>query len=353
MTQATVLIATPSSLIRARMAKLVESIPGCQVIALAADLSETFNSAEIREPDVVMIAEEFCQVEEFAAMVALFTALGTRWFVLEAGGPMARPPTPAARDAVAAAPRVGTTMTGAEIARLIRAAPAQARPLRGLPQAAAPSVPASAQAATAPVAYDKLVVIGASTGGVDALISLLSTFPADCPPTAIVQHTGRGFSDSLVQLLARRCKARVLGAQDGLPLEPGMICIAGGTEGHLTLASGAPPRCLVRPGPAVSGHVPSVDMLFRSALPFAPRVVAAILTGMGQDGAAGLLDLHRAGCVTIGQDEASSVVYGMPKAAFERGAVQVQLPVSQIGAEILRAAAGPSSLQFDRRKAAR
>ena len=353
MTTMKVLIATPSSLVRSRMAKLVEDAPGCEVIATCADLSDTFNKTELHEPDVVLIAEELSRLEEFAVMTEVFNALGVHWFILEAAAAPPRSAAPTGRDMGLGGgeTRISAAMTGAEIARLIRSAVGPARLDRILPQAM-PSVSAGS-AAPAPTTYDKLVVIGASTGGVDALITVLQAFPADCPPTAIVQHTGRGFSDSLVQLLARRCKPRVLGAVEGLALEPGMICIAGGTEGHLTLGSGPALRCQVRPGPAVSGHVPSVDMLFRSALPFAPRVVAAILTGMGQDGAAGLLDLHRAGCITIGQDEASCVVYGMPKAARDRGAVQSQLPIHQIGPAILRAAAGTSSLQIDRRKAAR
>lgn len=349
MTTLKILIATPSSLVRARMAKLVEGAPGCEVIATCADLSDTFNKTELHEPEVVLIAEEFCRLEEFSVMTEVFNALGVQWFILDAA---AAPPRAAAAPGLTSGEtRISTSMTGTEIARLIRSTAGPARLDRIVPQAM-PSVSPGA-AALAPTSYDKIVVIGASTGGVDALITVLQSFPADCPPTAIVQHTGRGFSDSLVQLLARRCKPRVQGAVEGLPLESGTICIAGGTEGHLTLGSGSAPRCQIRPGPAVSGHVPSVDMLFRSALPFAPRVVGTILTGMGQDGAGGLLDLHRAGCTTIGQDEASSVVYGMPKAAWDRGAVQSQLPIHQIGPAILRAAAGTSSLQIDRHRAAR
>jgi two-component system chemotaxis response regulator CheB len=180
------------------------------------------------------------------------------------------------------------------------------------------------------------VLIGASTGGVDALLTVLASFPVDCPPTAIVQHTGRGFSDSLIALLDRRCAARVVAAKDGSPLQPGTVCVAAGCDGHLRLLGSGSLRCQVSPGEPVSGHVPSVDELFRSAVPFADRVVAALLTGMGRDGAEGLLALRRKGATTIGQDEASAVVYGMPRAAFELGAVQTQLGLNRIGPEILR-----------------
>jgi two-component system, chemotaxis family, protein-glutamate methylesterase/glutaminase len=347
MPAATVLIATPSAVNRSRLAKLVGELPGYEVIATAGDLSETFNAAEIREPDIVIIAEEFGTLPEFAVMQVLFDALGARWIALgtgaaPAGGLGGAGPGGGASGAL----RLHMAMAPEEVAGILRSAPLAPRADRHRAGRAVAVEPAA-------VAYDKLVVIGASTGGVDALLTVLSAFPADCPPTAIVQHTGRGFASSLVQVLDRRCAARVVPAQDGLVLSRGMVCVAGGSEGHLTLSGGEVLRCQVRPGPAISGHAPSVDVLFRSAMAFAPRVVGAILTGMGQDGAAGLLELHRAGCVTLGQDEATSVVYGMPKAAFERGAVQVQLPIQRIGAELLRIADASFALQSDRRRAAR
>ena len=337
MTPTTVLVATPSSINRARMAKLIASAPGYEVIATAGDLSETFNHAEIREPDVVIIAEEFIRLDEFPVMLSLFDALGARWILFSSNtGP---------GGAASGQPSVNLSMTREEVVARMQALPQINRAKRPEGNTWEP-----AQSA---VTYDKLVVIGSSTGGVDALITLLSNFPADCPPTAIVQHTGRGFSDSLVNLLERRCKPNVVQAQEGLVLRPGMVCVAAGIDGHLTLATSGQLRCQVRPGPLVSGHAPSVDMLFRSAVPVAPKVVAAILTGMGQDGAAGLHELHRAGSFTIGQDEASSVVYGMPKAAFERGAVSIQLPIQQIGPEILNASAAGASAGWpaDRRPA--
>ncbi|GAB1363097.1 hypothetical protein MASR1M32_23330 [Rhodobacter sp.] len=164
---------------------------------------------------------------------------------------------------------------------------------------------------------------------------VLSAFPPDCPPTAIVQHTGAAFSDSLIRLLDRCCAAQVLPAQSGAPLQPGHVIVGAGCGGHMRLQPGSPPQVLVTPGPAVSGHVPSVDEMFRSALSIAQRVAAALLTGMGRDGAAGMLDLRRAGAATIAQDEATSVVYGMPRAAWENGGAQCRLPIDRIGPELL------------------
>jgi two-component system, chemotaxis family, protein-glutamate methylesterase/glutaminase len=340
MTRTTVLVASPSSLNRARLAKVISSLSDFEVIATAADLSESFNFVENHEPGLVVIADEFYRMDEFVAMQSMFYALGTRWIVLESGtdGPQsAKASGPNASD-----PRLTLNMAPEETLAQIR----KVQALRRQSQ-----IPKSQPVQSKANSFDKVVVIGSSTGGVDALLTLLSTFPADCPPTAIVQHTGRGFSTSLVQLLERRCKPTVVAATDGLALRQGMVCVAGGTDGHLTLVKSDVLRCQIRPGPPISGHVPSVDALFRSAMPLAPKLVGVLLTGMGQDGASGLLGLRRAGVYTIGQDEASSVVYGMPKAAFEMGAVQMQLPIDRIGNEILKVCiAGParSPLQDNR-----
>lgn len=339
-----VLISSPSRTTRSQVSSLVTGLPGFSVAALAADLSETFNHAEILVPDLVIIDEGLARLEEFQVMTVLFKALGTGWVLLanEPAAPTAAagPGAPISQAVSALDPSQGPERW----ARVLRAACV-------LPRATVTSLGQQTTAAKGNTRFDKTVVIGSSTGGVDALITLLSAYPEECPPTAIVQHTGRGFGDSLVQLLKRRCKANVQAASDGMALLPGTVCVAAGIDAHLTLAPGNPLRCQVRPGAPVSGHLPSIDMLFRSTLAVAPHTIGVILTGMGQDGAAGLADLRRSGAFTIGQDEASSVVYGMPKAAWERGAVQVQLPIQRIGEEILRAAA--ASATPDRRLAAR
>jgi two-component system, chemotaxis family, protein-glutamate methylesterase/glutaminase len=130
-----------------------------------------------------------------------------------------------------------------------------------------------------------------------------------------------------------------------MAMRTGRVCLAAGSGGHMRLTGGHSLRISLLPGPAVSGHTPSVDELFRSAVPIAGRVVAALLTGMGRDGADGLLALRQQGATTIGQDEATSVVYGMPRAAQEIGAVQRQLPLNQIGAGLLRLCADRSPVK--------
>jgi two-component system chemotaxis response regulator CheB len=182
----------------------------------------------------------------------------------------------------------------------------------------------------------KLLAIGSSTGGVEALITVLSEFPENCPATLITQHMPATFTKSFAARLDRLCAPRVTEAADGDPIQPGRIYLAPGGAMHLAVAGGMQPRCRLVESAPVNGHRPSVDVLFNSvAETYGRRAVGAILTGMGRDGAAGLLRMREAGAATIGQDEASCVVYGMPKAAFELGAVERQLSLSGIGTAIL------------------
>jgi len=182
---------------------------------------------------------------------------------------------------------------------------------------------------------NQVVFIGSSTGGVEALISVLSHFPAQCPPTVITQHMPPAFTKSFAARLDRLGPAQVTEAFDGAPIRPGQIYLAPGGDAHLEVTGRAALTCKVTPGPKVNGHSPSVDVLFRSAVALGARSVGVILTGMGRDGAQGLLAMREAGASTIGQDESSSVVYGMPKAAFALGAVERQIPLSSIGPAIL------------------
>ena len=185
----------------------------------------------------------------------------------------------------------------------------------------------------------KVVAIGASTGGVEALTQVLSSFPKNCPATAIVQHMPPLFTKSFAERLNKQCAPNVYEAENGMPFEEGNIYLAPGGDHHLTVDSRSGRAvCRVLPGPPVSSHSPSVDELFGSfARTFGPSVVGALLTGMGSDGARGLLTIRQSGGLTIGQDEDSSIVYGMPRVAFEMGAVQRQLDLSDIGPMILGA----------------
>ena len=184
-------------------------------------------------------------------------------------------------------------------------------------------------------ARDHILGIGASTGGVEALLTILSAFPADCPATVVTQHMPATFTRSFAARLDRASAAHVEEATDGAPLERGRIYIAPGGEAHLEVSGGPSPRCRLVRSEAVSGHRPSVDVLFRSLARRRGPMTGVILTGMGRDGAQGLLEMRQAGASTLGQDEASCVVYGMPRAAFELGAVERQLPLSRLSPAIL------------------
>lgn len=201
--------------------------------------------------------------------------------------------------------------------------------------AAASAVPAGARAprAKAPPGGGPgpVIVIGASTGGTDATAEILKRLPGDLPGIVIVQHMPSGFTKMYAQRLDGLSGIRVSEARDGDRVERGSALIAPGGL-HLLLkkdAAGYYVKC-VR-GERVNGHCPSVGVLFDSAAKTAgPEAIGVLLTGMGRDGAEGLLNLRKAGAYTIGQDQATCVVYGMPMAAFEIGAVVKQAPLQQI-----------------------
>jgi two-component system, chemotaxis family, protein-glutamate methylesterase/glutaminase len=184
---------------------------------------------------------------------------------------------------------------------------------------------------------NKIIALGASTGGVEALLTVLSRFPENCPPTVITQHMPANFTASFAARLDRTCKPHVSEAVDGAPLREGHVYLAPGGEAHLEVSrSGVGLACRLIQSDLVGGHRPSVDVLFRSVAASAgARGVGVILTGMGRDGAAGLKAMRDQGAYTIGQDEGSCVVYGMPRAAFEAGAVIRQLPLERIGDAII------------------
>lgn len=184
---------------------------------------------------------------------------------------------------------------------------------------------------------DVIVAIGASTGGVEALFSVLSALPGDCPPVLVVQHMPAAYTPGFAARLDKECGIHVVEARDATAIQRGVVYIAPGGETHMSLLPGDTPRISLRATPAVGGHRPSVDVMFHSVAQRGAAAVGIILTGMGSDGADGLLAMRRAGAHTIGQDRASSVVYGMPRAANECGAVVAELPLAAIPRAIMSA----------------
>ncbi|HGG06032.1 MAG TPA: chemotaxis-specific protein-glutamate methyltransferase CheB [Aliiroseovarius sp.] len=181
----------------------------------------------------------------------------------------------------------------------------------------------------------KIVVVGASTGGVDAIEVLLSGFPESCPPTLITQHMPQQYLKSFAARLDRLCAPDIRIATDREPLSQGKVRIAPGGEYHLGLGQKFPFETILIKGPKQSGHRPSVDVLFHSAVAFAPKSIAVLLTGMGSDGADGMVKLRQAGSFCIAQDEDSSVIYGMARVAAERGGVDVTMDLGSIAETVL------------------
>ncbi len=184
---------------------------------------------------------------------------------------------------------------------------------------------------------DRVVAIGASTGGTEALRVLLSGLPPDAPGVVVVQHMPEQFTAAFARRLDGLCGVSVKEAADGDTVVGGRVLIAPGNRHTLLHRSGARYHVEVRDGPLVSRHRPSVDVLFRSVARFAGKnAVGVILTGMGDDGAEGMLEMKEAGADTIAQDEATSVVFGMPHEAIRRGGAARVLPLDRIGDEVLR-----------------
>lgn len=225
------------------------------------------------------------------------------------------------------------------------AARTPARPPVSAPLAAS----AAASAATAAAALrsptasavsaakkDTLIAIGASTGGTEATIAVVKNLPASTPGIVIVQHMPPVFTNMYAQRLNRICNMSAVEATDMMRVEQGKIIVAAGDYQLRVMRDAQGYYVTVRPGEKVSGHCPSVDVMFESVAAAAgARSVGILLTGMGQDGANGLLKMRQRGAYTIGQDQESCVVYGMPAVAFELGAVQKQLPVDQITADVI------------------
>lgn len=173
---------------------------------------------------------------------------------------------------------------------------------------------------------DLVVAIGASTGGTEAIASVLKDFGPDIPGTVIVQHMPAGFTEMYAKRLNDQCRVMVREAKHGDKVLPGQVLLAPGGDCQMQLVKvNGCYQVELKPGPKVSGHCPSVDVLFDSVAEVAKdRALGIILTGMGGDGAKGLLAMRKAGARTIGQDESSCVVYGMPRVAYEMGAVEYQ-----------------------------
>jgi two-component system chemotaxis response regulator CheB len=194
-----------------------------------------------------------------------------------------------------------------------------------------PPVPGRARPTT-----ERIVCIGVSTGGTEALHDVLEILPVNCPGILIVQHMPQGFTAAFAKRLNGVCQIAVKEAEDGEPVLPDHAYIAPGARHMLLQRTGLRYHIAIKDGPPVSRHRPSADVLFRSAAQYAgSNALGIIMTGMGDDGARGLLEMRKLGAATRAQDEESCVVFGMPKEAIARGAVEKVVSLSQIPREIM------------------
>jgi two-component system, chemotaxis family, protein-glutamate methylesterase/glutaminase len=195
-----------------------------------------------------------------------------------------------------------------------------------------PPPPLSALAKTT----NKVVVLGASTGGTQAIEFLLKQYPPNGPATVIVQHMPAGFTRSFSERLNDLCQVEVREASSGDSVIPGRVLIAPGNQHMMVKRSGAQYMVEVKDGPLVDRHRPSVNVLFNSAaISVGPNAIGVMLTGMGADGTKGMVKMKESGAVNIAQDEATSVVFGMPKSAIQAGCVDHVLPLQRIAQQII------------------
>jgi len=333
---ARVLVVDDSPTMRGLITAVLRSDPEVDVIGQAGDALEARAAIKALNPDVVTLDIEMPNMNGLDFLEKIMTLRPMPVIMVSTMTHHGAEATLAALE-IGAFDCVGKPVPGeprpfGDLAEKVKAA---ARSQRQFVKPSARHVPPPAVADFR--VGRKIVAIGSSTGGVEALIAVLQKFPANCPPTVITQHMPPSFTRSFAERLNRLCAPVVQEASDGARLEIGKIYLAPGGERHLQVASASAPHCRLVEGGPVNGHRPSVDALFDSVAELAGRnAVGVILTGMGRDGAAGLLKMRHAGARTIGQNEKTCVVYGMPRVAFELGAVEQQFPLNAIGEEILK-----------------
>ncbi len=319
-----ILIAHRSVILLGQLQRRLERLK-IDVMRAATELTEVYDFAEHHEPDCVLLTTDIADCPEFELLATLFGIMGIGCVVLAT--PNQAQLTNAALKANPAIRVLPANVSDSDLtAALVPSGRRQH-----------PKAPAVAPAPAGRVDPRSTILIGSSTGGIDALMQILPHFHPGAPPTVIVQHTGGNFAASLIRLLDGVTTAKVVAATPDTALQRGHVYLASGDTHHVRLINGSPARIKLDEAPRRSGHRPSVDTLFLSAVPLASHVTAAILTGMGRDGAEGITALRAAGARTFGQDEASCIVYGMPRVAKSLGGIETELPIHQIGPSLLRA----------------
>ena len=348
-----VLIVDDSAVVRETLKEILESDPSIEVMATAADPFIAAGKMKDEIPDVITLDVEMPRMDGITflhkimtqhpipvVMCSSLTGEGceTTLKALEYG----------AVDIITK-PRIGTkkffeesriricdSVKAAALAR-VKAVSARQKKVKVESKLTADAVIAPLTGRAMIHTTEKIVVMGASTGGTEALRIFLEALPVDSPAIAIVQHMPEHFTTAFSKRLNALCRIEVKEAADGDSLLRGRALIAPGNRHLILKTSGARYYVQVKDGPLVCRHRPSVDVLLRSAARYAgSNAIAVIMTGMGDDGARGMLEMKNAGASTIAQDEASCVVFGMPHEAIKRGAVDRVLPLEAIACAVLR-----------------
>jgi len=350
-----VLIVDDSASVRQTMAALLAEDPEIEVMATAGDPFAAARIIHEQVPDVITLDVEMPRMDGITflrkimsqhpipvVMCSSLTEAGSETLMqaLEAGAVdiILKPKMGTREFLEESALRIRQSVKAAAQAQLTRL-PArrtsQVSPKLSADVIMAPPKPGSrAMARTT----EMIVCIGASTGGTESLREVIEALPLDCPGIVVVQHMPEIFTASFARRLDSLAKVSVKEAEDGDPVLRGHVLIAPGNRHTLVQRNGARYQVSVQDGPLVSRHRPSVDVLFRSAAKFAgANALGIIMTGMGDDGAHGLLEMRQAGAHTVAQNEESCVVFGMPKEAIALGAAERIVPLDQLATEIRRA----------------
>jgi two-component system chemotaxis response regulator CheB len=359
-----VLIVDDSAVVRQVLTGLLDGVSGIKVIGSAPDPIFAMKRMESEWPDVIVLDIEMPRMDGVTFLKKLMSEHPTPVVICstltEKGAEITMQAMSAGAVDIITKPKVNLRNflqeSKATIIDVIKAA-AQSRPRLIKSTSVAPHRVAAGTdslfnaGAVKPMVQttDRVIVIGTSTGGTQALEYLFTQLPRTAPPIIVVQHMPEHFTAAFAKRLNGICQVTVKEAEHNDRALPGLVLIAPGGKHMLLQRSGAQYRVDVKDGPLVSRHRPSVDVLFRSSAQSAgANAVGIILTGMGDDGAHGMKDMHEAGALTIAQDEASCVVYGMPKEAVKLGTVDGILPLSSIPMLIMQA---PTRAQFKKTKA--
>lgn len=351
-----ILIVDDSAAVRRALSDIISAEPDLEVMATAADAYVAAERIRQEIPDVILLDIEMPRMDGLTFMrkimaqrpipVVICSSLteagsDTTMKVLEAGAVdiVSKPRINTAEFLQESRMRICDVLRAAAHARLSR----RARPLAPMQVEAKLTadviLPPVRSSRTVAHATDRIICIGASTGGTEALRDILAELPADAPGIVVVQHMPEKFTAAFAKRLDGLCALSIKEAEDGDLVLPGTALIAPGNRHLLLERNGRHYRSAIKDGPPVSRHRPSVDVLFRSAAQMAgPNAVGVLLTGMGDDGARGLLEMKTAGAATIAQNEETCVVFGMPKEAIQRGAADKVLALDRIAHEIMHEA---------------